>query len=62
MKILMFLWLEETLYRGERQKIYLVLEYGLSSGAAILSIIVRPERTPRKIAPIQPALFFSWGS
>ena len=57
MKILMLLWLEETLYRGERQKIYLVLEYELSSVAAILCIIVRPGRTPRNISPIQPALF-----
>ena len=36
--------------RGERQKIYLVLEYELSSVAAILCVTVRPERTPRKIS------------
>ena len=48
--------------RGERQKIYLVLEYELSSVAGILCVTVLPERTPRKISPIQPALFFSWGS
>ena len=34
--------------RGERQKIYLVLEYELSSVAAILCVIVRPERTPQE--------------
>ena len=44
------------------KKIYLVLEYELSSVAGILCVTVRPERTPRKISPIQPALFFSWGS
>ena len=36
--------------RGERQKIYLVLEYELSSVAGILCVTVRPERTPRKIS------------
>ena len=36
--------------RGERQKKYLVLEYELSSVAAILCVTVRPERTPRKIS------------
>ena len=30
--------------------LYLVLEYELSSVAAILCVIVRPERTPRKIS------------
>ena len=34
--------------RGERQKIYLVLEYELSSVAAILCVTVRPERTPQE--------------
>ena len=48
--------------RGERQKIYLAPECELSSVAGILCVTVRPERTPRKISPIQPALFFSWGS
>ena len=36
--------------RGERQKIYLVLECELSSVAGILCVTVRPERTPRKIS------------
>ena len=34
--------------RGERQKIYLALECELSSVAAILCVIVRPERTPQE--------------
>ena len=34
--------------RGERQKIYLVLECELSSVAGILCVTVRPERTPQE--------------
>ena len=45
--------------RGERQKIYLVLEYELSSVAGILCVTVRPERTPQENLsyPAGPLLF-----
>jgi hypothetical protein len=43
-------------YRGERQEIYLVLEYELSSVADILFYYCAPERTPGQSS------FFGGGS
>lgn len=44
------------------KKIYLVLEYELSAVADISLYYCAPGAHPGKSPPIQPALFFAWGS